>query len=362
MFDSIEIKNFKGLNKLKIENLKQFNLFVGRNESGKTSILEAIFLLINPNNPRLPININFFRELTNIDSKFFKVLFNKENINKNIVLKAKLINPNERRTLSISSLEKVGEVLMKEVDKKNENIAFQFNKEGESERISEIFNIKMLYNHINDNGIVRKYNPEITRDNGNFNFLPDKAYKEKLKGVFVKDTGMMNNIFNRLDRIIVKKKKKEIIKVLKRIEPLIEDIGLGSGNTVYCDIKGFKELVPINILGMGIIKILYIVTSIVCTEDGIVLIDEIENGLHYRSQEVLWSTIFKIAHELNVQIIATTHSYDCLRMYNKQYNKFSPEKDDLRLFRIEKTNEHHEIIAYNNERLTSSMDFEVEVR
>lgn len=362
MFDIIEIKNFKALNKLKIKNLKQFNLFVGRNESGKTSVLEAIFLLINPNNPGLLIKINLFRELTNINSKFFKVLFSKEKINQNIVLQAKLVNPNEKRKLSISSVEKVGEVLTKEINRKNDNLPFQFNKEGESERISEKFNIRMLYEHTSNDGNTRKYNPEIIRDNGNFNFLPDKKYKEELNGVFVQDTGIMNNIYNRLDKIILKKKKKEIIKVLKRIEPLIEGIELGSSNTVYCDIKGFKELVPINILGRGIIKILYIVTTIISSEDGVVLIDEIENGLHYRSQEILWSTIFKLASELNVQIIATTHSYDCLRMYNKQYNSFSPDKDNLRLFRLEKTDDYHEIIAYDNERITSSMDFEMEIR
>lgn len=362
MFDSIKINNFKAFSELKIKNLKQFNLFVGRNESGKTSILEAIFLLINPNNPKLPVKINFFRELTNINSKFFKVLFNKEKVNRNIVLEAKLVNPNEERKLSISCIEKVGEVLPKEINKQNENIAFQFIKEGEAERISEILNIKMLYEHTSNDGIRRKYYPEIIRNNGNYSFLGDKNYKEKLNGVFVQDIGILPNIVPKLDEIIMKKKKKEIIKVLKRIEPLIEDLELGKDNTVNCDIKGFKELVPINILGRGIIKILSIVATIICNEDGVVLIDEIDNGLHFRSQEILWSTIFKIADELNVQIIATTHSYDCLRMYSKQYNKFSPDKDNLRLFRIEKTDEYHEIIAYNHERLTSSTDFEMEVR
>jgi len=362
MFDSIEINNFKGFNNLKIKNLKQFNLFVGKNESGKTTVLEAIFLLINPNNPKLPMNINIFRELYNINSLFFKILFYKEKVNQNIVLNAKLINPNEKRKLTISAVEKNVDVLIKETDIKNENRMFLYSKEDESQRMSEISTIKLLYEYITENGNVEKYYPQILRDDGNYKVLHDEKYKEKLNGIFHQDSAIITNMVPRLAQVIMEKKKKEVIKVLKKIEPLLIDLELGINNTVNCDIEGFKELVPINILGKGLIKILSIIVAILYSKNGILLIDEIGDGLHFHSQEILWSTIFKIAHELNVQIIATTHSYDCLRMYNKQYNKFAPDEDNLRLFRIEKVNEHHEIIAYNHEKLTSSMDFDMEVR
>ncbi len=55
-------------------------------------------------------------------------------------------------------------------------------------------------------------------------------------------------------------------------------------------------------------------------ENGIVLIDEIENGLHYSVQEEMWKMIFEIAEHLNVQVFATTQSIDAIKAFGKIVN------------------------------------------
>lgn len=61
MFQEINISNFRGISKLNVKGLSNLNLIVGANNSGKTTLLEALFLLIGVSNSQLPLKINSFR-------------------------------------------------------------------------------------------------------------------------------------------------------------------------------------------------------------------------------------------------------------------------------------------------------------
>ena len=72
MYNSFEIEKFKSINSLKIENLSRINLFFGRNNCGKTTLLEAIFLLSGISNPELFRRCNSFRSFNQItDLSYF---------------------------------------------------------------------------------------------------------------------------------------------------------------------------------------------------------------------------------------------------------------------------------------------------
>jgi AAA15 family ATPase/GTPase len=91
-------------------------------------------------------------------------------------------------------------------------------------------------------------------------------------------------------------------------------------------------------------------------------IDEIENGFHYSSQEILWNAIINSAKEFNVQIFATTHSLECVKAYSSAHSRLYPQEDDLRLFRIERRKDNFDVICYDNTLLESSLDSNWEVR
>lgn len=80
-------------------------------------------------------------------------------------------------------------------------------------------------------------------------------------------------------------------------------------------IKLFNQTEPIslNSLGESAIRLFHVVLSLVNYSDGLVLIDEAEQGLHYSVQGKYWELIVRIAHEFNIQVIATTHSFDCIK-------------------------------------------------
>jgi AAA15 family ATPase/GTPase len=72
---------------------------------------------------------------------------------------------------------------------------------------------------------------------------------------------------------------------------------------------------PLALFGDAINRIADIILRIVNNENSIILIDEIENGIHHSNQVAFWSILYRLAKELNVQIFATTHSLEMIKSF-----------------------------------------------
>ena len=60
-------------------------------------------------------------------------------------------------------------------------------------------------------------------------------------------------------------------------------------------------------------RLLALRLSFVGTTNGVLLIDEIDTGLHWTIMEDMWQFVVEVARKSNVQVFATTHSHDCIR-------------------------------------------------
>ena len=102
--------------------------------------------------------------------------------------------------------------------------------------------------------------------------------------------------------------------LLKQVDLRISKIRIdpgADGNQVIVDI-GLSELIPISQVGQGVYRLVGILAEIIGESPQILLIDEIENGLHHSVMRQVWKGLAEIAERLNVQIFATTHSGECL--------------------------------------------------
>lgn len=70
-------------------------------------------------------------------------------------------------------------------------------------------------------------------------------------------------------------------------------------------------------LGDGLERLLHIILALVNARGGFLLLDEVENGIHYRVLPRLWHLIFKVAADLDVQVFAATHSWDCITAFQR---------------------------------------------
>lgn len=76
-----------------------------------------------------------------------------------------------------------------------------------------------------------------------------------------------------------------------------------------------EKLVPLNSLGEGMLRVLQLALKVFPAKGGFLLIDEFESGLHYSVQGKIWALVFELARKLDIQVFATTHSWDCIENF-----------------------------------------------
>ena len=108
-------------------------------------------------------------------------------------------------------------------------------------------------------------------------------------------------------------------------------------NVAYVGLEGIDQLMAVNMQGDGMRRYLNIVAASANPLNNILLIDEIDNGLHYSAYKKLWEAIFALATKTNKQVFVTTHSKETLGYLNEMLEENSEFQNELRLYTIERT-------------------------
>nr|VFK60190.1 MAG: ATPase/GTPase, AAA15 family [Candidatus Kentron sp. TUN] len=355
-FQRISIKDFRAIASLEIDNIKQVNLLTGRNNCGKTSVLEAIFLLVGMSSPQLAVSIQNFRGLTLTDNQDFSYLFNGLDFSKTPAMTGKL--KSQERTLAIKAIYPMPMNILEQLPGRheptgNKPISGTITTKGAPDGLAFDFEVD-----------GKSFHTEVKIEPGNqVNTQSAQNYSETLRVLLINSAVIMGGLHQRLDAVLVRKDSAGIINALREIEPNLQDIRLGTGEKIFVDIKDIERLVPIHIMGDGIIKILAILVAILETKDGVLLIDEIENGLHYTALVPLWKAIFKMARESNVQLFIATHSYECISAMTEVYRESGMGKDFISLFRIDRdADSQHRARQYQADTLLAGIEKAFEVR
>jgi AAA15 family ATPase/GTPase len=163
-----------------------------------------------------------------------------------------------------------------------------------------------------------------------------------------------------------------VIEGLKSIEPSVEGLTFKSINQTgnrserkpFVKLADQEKLEPLRSYGDGIRRILQIFLYLVQAKGRFLLIDEFENGLHYTVQPKVWELIFKLAKDLNVQVFATTHSWDCVTAFQQVSQESEQEAILFRLGRSVRTSNLGQVIArvYDKESLQKVTQADLEVR
>lgn len=325
---NIEIKQFRGLPGLSLDNFGSINLLLGNNNCGKTTVLEALFLMIGISNPQLSLSINSFRDLPFADEDDFRYIFHNLDYSNTPEIKADFSEKEHKRTLKIKPLYKETTSSNDTTKVKHEDInSITLNTTESAIRVSGLINeftIKERHSQ------TKKYTTSVFLQAGGLLVEQPKDYREKINGVFLRSGINESNSITRLEKIIKSKQQDKIINILNRIDTRIKDVTVFSNGRIFFDLEAINCLVPSNIMGDGIRRFLSLITTIFQTSGGIVLIDEIENGLHYSAHKKLWKSIIVACQEFNVQLFVTTHNIETLK-----YLKEVAKSDDNKMFQNE---------------------------
>ena len=155
-------------------------------------------------------------------------------------------------------------------------------------------------------------------------------------------------------------REEELLPSLQALDPRIRRLELlypANKPMLYVDIG---QLVPLLYMGEGLGYVLSWQLAVMTAKDGTVLIDEFENGLHYSAQVDAWKAVSAAARQSNVQIFATTHSWECVVAAHRAFAE--SDEDDFRLHRLERRDGEVVALTYDQEQLDTAIEFNFEVR
>jgi AAA15 family ATPase/GTPase len=181
----------------------------------------------------------------------------------------------------------------------------------------------------------------------------------------------IDNLATEWDKVVYTEYEKIVLDSLKIIIPEFEHLVFvqnerkTSSRIAKVKLANLSKPVPLKSLGDGMLRILQIAIKLVSAQGGFLLIDEFENGLHYSVQEKVWGLLFEMAEKLDIQVFATTHSWDCIESFTKV--AIENEKTEGILFRMGKsarTSNKGQVIAtvYDKEALYDLTQMDVEIR
>lgn len=124
--------------------------------------------------------------------------------------------------------------------------------------------------------------------------------------------------------------------------------------------KGSDAPVPLRSLGDGVSRLFAVAAALVNTRNGFLLIDEAESGLHYSVHPAFWTMVLRVASKYNVQVLATTHSWDCIRGFAQAAQEC--EGAEGILVRLEKDAGGLQAVTYSEKNLIIAAEQDIEVR
>ena len=351
MLTQLQIRGYRGFRDLTINPLGRINLFAGKNNSGKSSLLETIFLLVGGENPQIATNINVIRGLElNIPraNLFWKQLFSDLNMEQSIKIEgehksqgrlALEIEPGRQSTIKIplDATNRPSPVSATNLID-DHSLIFRYSIGSEKPVESRI--------SLNRQGL------EI--DQPNIIDLPFQAII-----LLSRNRNTQENAV-RLGELRKQKQGDVLLKALQVIEPKLQSIedNFASGTPMIWGDIGLPELVPLFVMGEGMNLIARIVLAITSVPDGVVLVDEIETGLYHSTLPDVWRVIDEVAKQFNTQVFATTHSHECIEA---AYQTLGSE--GFLLHRIEvDTDKTNHCITYKSDSIAASFRHNFEVR
>lgn len=367
MIKDLTIHNYKNLQNLSLTGLGRFNLFLGNNNSGKSSLLEALLLLSSACDREV---IRFVLEERGY---LFPSAANQKGDKEIVSLFASLINGRSvtkfyKEDITIAS--DSDSVRLKFVDVFEQYQKNEFSFEDTRIRSWKVYGPD---DDENEMGVRPALQIIVNGDHRDLFIFDNAVYRiNNTKHICASDLVLTSQLSNSLDayhfdKIAMTVYERELIRALQIVEPRI--VAINFLKNTYARKNYGQDRIPFVLLdngqryqlssmGDGINRILTIILSLLNCEDGIFLVDEFENGLHYSVQTELWEVIKSIANSLNIQVFATTHSNDCIRSFIE-----SGASTDGSVFRLEVDQDKIIPIQFSNpERLTFAVNQKIEIR
>lgn len=360
MYTSFEARNFRCFRELNIPSLERMNLVAGVNNIGKTALLEALFLHCGAYSPGLTLKLSAFRGVEQMKVELgpgvetpWDSLFHQFDISKTIELAGEN-TVSGRRSVRLRLVRQPSELA-------GVLAGVKYGAEESGPILSTLERVKVLelqyeerdgrgssYLILGPEGISTQPIP------------PPPPFPAFFQGARMRVPSAFDA--ERYGKLEIQGQQDLLLRVLQLIEPRLRRLAMvvaGGQAMLHGDI-GIDRLVPLPVMGEGMVRLASLVLLIGVAPGGVVLVDEIENGLHHSILATVWRAIGDVARQFETQVFATTHSLECIEAAHKAF----AESDvyDFLLHRLERSDETIRAVTYDQEALEAAIETGLEVR
>lgn len=373
---SLSISGFRGIKGVRIPRLRRVTLLAGRNSSGKTTVLEAVrAFAARGREPVLSSLLHEREEFSTVvdddgdkmlvpsfaalfhgreASRGSKIAIGENDNEGDDTLTIELVLPNDEQAAFLDKL-----IPQEAVALSREHLDFlmlQIRYGGGKRAIPLSLAVRRMASRYD---MYRRYQ-RLTADDD----LP-KALECHLLGPGVTSNHALAAFW---DGVVLTDDEARVVDALQLVAgAALERVALrsadnrraGAGQHFVARLRGRREPVPLKSLGDGATRLLGVSLSLANSKNGFLLIDEAENGLHHSVHYDFWRMVLHAAEENDVQVLATTHSFSCVRGFAKA--ALESDGDGI-LYRIERHDDNTRTVSYTEEELQVASDQGIEVR
>lgn len=309
MFSSLRIEGYRGLKEFTMKDLGRVNLLVGSNNSGKTSVLEAISLLASAGDS------NFLRRTLWSRGEGFPTSGDTLELDVAHLFTGHEIRPGS--TLRISATN----------GKLSRDLQFLIG-EGSPTGLVAIGGPSHLQMELKGTPKPQVDTMGLTSSGGLLLYarnVPNKRkhqdMNEALPALFITTESFTGEeLVGMWNQVVLTPDEDLVLKALQFLDPDIERIAAygtthssSTRNGFIVKRKGSTQPIPIGSMGDGMWRMLALAIAITQCRGGVLLVDEIDTGLHYTAMSRMWKLVYQAAVNMDVQVFATTHSADCFQ-------------------------------------------------
>jgi len=357
MIADVLIQNFKCFDKLTIPEFGRVTLIGGRNNVGKTTLLESLFLFLDRMRADMILRQYGWRGIEGIaidPEVMWAPVFHNYDMEKSILVSVTMNGAREDMRITFNpdfvlpstkgtQLDNSHEVSTNEERARSSSLDIKYT--GPKGHVNQLSHLSF-----DTNG-----QPLIHVEHGKGNSLP---------GVFLaarKHTSSRETT-NRFSKFVKQGRESEVVRFLKIIEPRLETLKIvteGPSSLVHGKLRGASRTREIHLMGEGMEKLLNLILAIAGTPKGCVFLDEVENGLHYSGLSDIWRAVGNALTEYDCQLFTTTHSKECLEAAHKG---LADVADDFRYVRLEQRGEEIRANISNHEMVGAALSSDLEMR
>jgi len=314
MIEAVTLENFRLFRHIEVGGLSPITLVGGQNNVGKTSLLEALFLFHDWLNPKMILRLHSWRQVGVVPlvpehmwGPIFRgydlkrpvtITVGRDGTSEEMILR---FNPHpEVRSIPVQ----VGGEISAAPQVRTEEITATYALEVECHRGGETVHEAQLYTDATDPtprvGLYVKHS---------------RGLQHQVLYLGPRSQSGVQEDARRFGQLDLEGETQRVADLLSLIEPRLQSLSavpLGDLTLIHGDI-GLGRKIPVAYMGDGMARLLSVILAIATTPKGLVLIDEFENGIHHSAMARVWKGIAEAAKEFDCQVIATTHSYECLQ-------------------------------------------------